>query len=84
MQPQDAAKWDAFVATCPDATFFHRAGWQPVIERAFGHKTWFYYAESNGQIQGILPLAEIKSVLFGHSLSALPFCVYGGIVAVTE
>jgi FemAB-related protein (PEP-CTERM system-associated) len=84
MQPQDAEKWDAFVATCPDATFFHRAGWQPVIERAFGHKTWFYYAECNGQIQGILPLAEIKSVLFGHSLSALPFCVYGGIAAVTE
>ncbi|MGZ3254089.1 MAG: FemAB family XrtA/PEP-CTERM system-associated protein, partial [Burkholderiaceae bacterium] len=67
MRPEDAARWDAFVATCPDATFFHRAGWQPVIERAFGHKTWFYYAECNGQIQGILPLAEIKSALFGHS-----------------
>jgi FemAB-related protein (PEP-CTERM system-associated) len=84
MQAEDAARWDAFVANCPDATFFHRAGWKPVIERAFGHKTWFYYAECNGKIQGILPLAEIKSVLFGHSLSALPFCVYGGVAAVTE
>jgi FemAB-related protein (PEP-CTERM system-associated) len=84
MQAEDTARWDAFVANCPDATFFHRAGWKPVIERAFGHKTWFYYAECNGKIQGILPLAEIKSVLFGHSLSALPFCVYGGVAAVTE
>jgi FemAB-related protein (PEP-CTERM system-associated) len=84
MQPQDAERWDAFVAACPEATFFHRAGWQRVIERAFGHKTWFYYAETNGQIQGVLPLAEIKSRLFGHSLSALPFCVYGGIAAVNE
>jgi FemAB-related protein (PEP-CTERM system-associated) len=84
MSAEDTAKWDAFVATCPDATFFHRAGWQRVIERAFGHKTWFYYAEVNGQIQGVLPLAQIKSRLFGHSLGSLPFCVYGGVAAVTE
>lgn len=84
LQPGDVAKWDAFVATCPEATFFHRAGWQPVIERAFGHKTWFLYAEANGQIQGVLPLAQIKSRLFGHWLGSLPFCVYGGIAAVSE
>ncbi len=79
MQPQDAASWDRFVQECPEASFFHRAGWQPVIERAFGHKTWFFFAETEGRIIGVLPLAEIKSALFGHSLSSLPFCVYGGI-----
>ena len=84
MQPGDKARWDAFVLTCPDATFFHRAGWQAVIEQAFGHKTWFLYAESAGQIVGVLPLAQIKSFLFGHSLSSLPFCVYGGIAAVSD
>jgi FemAB-related protein (PEP-CTERM system-associated) len=78
------ARWDEFVLACPETTFFHRAGWQPVIERAFGHKTWFMYAESEGKIVGVLPLAQIKSRLFGHSLSALPFCVYGGIAAVSE
>lgn len=81
---EDADKWDDFVFTCPTATFFHRAGWKEVIERAFGHKTWFLYAESEGKIQGVLPLAEVDSYLFGHSLSALPFCVYGGIAAVTN
>ncbi len=40
--------------------------------------------KQDGAIVGILPLAEIRSVLFGHSLSSLPFCVYGGIVADTE
>ena len=84
LQPQDRARWDAFVLACPEASFFHRAGWQSVIERAFGHKTWFYYAQSAGQIVGVLPLAEIKSFLFGHSLSSLPFCVYGGVAAVNE
>lgn len=76
--------WDDFVLRCPQATFFHRAGWQQIMEQAFGHKTWFLYVEENGQIQGVLPLAEINSLLFGHSLSALPFCVYGGIAAISN
>ena len=50
MQPQDAARWDEFVLRCPQASFFHRAGWQRVIEQAFGHKTYFYYAEVDGRI----------------------------------
>jgi FemAB-related protein (PEP-CTERM system-associated) len=84
MRPEDVPRWDKFVLECPEATFFHRAGWQAVIERAFGHKTWFMYAESNGEIGGVVCLAEIKSRLFGHSLSSLPFCVYGGIAATSE
>jgi FemAB-related protein (PEP-CTERM system-associated) len=68
MQPHERARWDAFVRTCPDATFFHLSGWQKVIEESFGIKTWFYYVQQDGQIQGVLPLAEIKSRLFGHSL----------------
>ena len=82
--PKEAKRWDEFVLSCPEATFFHRAGWQTVIEGALGHKTWFLYVESGGRIQGVLPLAEINSRLFGHSLSSLPFCVYGGIAANSE
>lgn len=81
MEPADATRWDTFVQACPEATFFHRAGWAEVIERAFGHRTHFLLAEAGGEIQGVLPLAEINSRLFGHSLSALPFCVYGGPAA---
>lgn len=70
--------------SCSEASFFHRAGWKTVIEQAFGHKTWFLYAESGGRIEGVLPLAEIKSILFGHALISLPFCVYGGIAASSD
>ena len=83
LQRGEEARWDAFVNACPEATFCHRAGWKEVIERAFGHRTWFLYAESGGRIEGVLPLAEVKSMLFGHSLVSLPFCVYGGIAAST-
>ena len=84
LQPADFSRWDAFVSGCPEATFFHRAGWKTVIERAIGHRTMFLYAEGGGRIEGVLPLAEVKSVLFGHALVSLPFCVYGGIAAASE
>ena len=25
--PAALARWDAFVETCPEATFFHKSGW---------------------------------------------------------
>ena len=74
-------KWDAFVEACPHATFFHRAGWKQVIEEAFGHVTHYLYAESGGEIKGVLPLVHMKSHLFGNALISTPFCVYGGVVS---
>ena len=72
-------RWDAFVAHCEEATFFHRAGWKWVIEETLGHETYFLYAEdATGSIVGVLPLVFIKSAFFGRSLSSTAFCVYGG------
>ncbi len=84
MRPDDASAWDEFVQNCPTATFFHRSGWKTVIEQIFGHRTHYLLVEQDGVIHGILPLVEIKHFYFGHSLSSLPFCVYGGIAADTE
>jgi FemAB-related protein (PEP-CTERM system-associated) len=84
LQPADFPRWDAFVSGCSEATFFHRSGWKTVIERAFGHHTKFLYAEAAGRIEGVLSLAEVNSILFGHALVSLPFCVYGGIAAASE
>jgi hypothetical protein len=58
-----AARWDAFVAANPDASFFHRAGWKEVLERAFGHRGYFLYAERAGVIEGVLPLGHVRSRL---------------------
>jgi FemAB-related protein (PEP-CTERM system-associated) len=84
MGTRDRARWDDFVQRCPSATFFHRAGWQRVIEEAFGHRTWYMMAESEGRIGAILPLAQVNSRLFGNTLCSLPFCVYGGIAALDD
>lgn len=78
------ARWDEFVQGCPDATFFHKAGWRDVMMQAFGHRPYYFYAEDKGKVLGVLPLGHVNSVLFGNSLISTPFCVYGGAVATSE
>ncbi|MFO1056655.1 MAG: FemAB family XrtA/PEP-CTERM system-associated protein [Dongiaceae bacterium] len=77
-------RWDAFVAACPEATFFHRSGWKPVIERSFGHPTHYLMAERDGAVCGVLPLVHVRSRLFGSALVSTPFAVYGGPAATSE
>jgi FemAB-related protein (PEP-CTERM system-associated) len=79
-----SGRWDAFVEQCPDATFFHRAGWKKAIEDAFGHRAYYLYAESSEGIEGVLPLAHVHSLLFGNAVVSTPFCVYGGAVATSQ
>lgn len=78
---ESAKRWDEFVFACPEATFFHRAAWQDIMKDVFRHPAYFFYAEEAGEIQGVLPLAHVKSMLFGNALVALPFAVYGGVAA---
>ncbi len=84
LTPGEEGRWDAFVEACPEATFFHRAGWARVLGEAFGHRPRFLYAERGGRITGVLPLAEVRSLLAGRSLVSSPFCVYGGVAASEE
>ncbi len=81
LSPVDYARWDAFVRAHPDATFYHLSGWKEVIGGYLRHPTRYLYVERDGQMEGILPLARVKSWLFGDALISLPFLVYGGPVS---
>ena len=80
----DRARWDAFVFACPDATFFHRIGWREIYEGVFRHRTHYLLAERGDSIVAVLPLVQLRSMLFGHSLVSLPFAVYGGVASSDE
>jgi FemAB-related protein (PEP-CTERM system-associated) len=80
----DREHWDAFVRACPEATFFHLSAWEGIVREVFRHRTFFLFAERAGEVIGVLPLAEVRSRLFGHALTSLPFCVYGGIAGSAE
>jgi len=84
LQIADRSRWDAFIDASEQATFFHRSGWQQVVEEACAHPTYYLYAETDNRICGVLPLGHVRSRFFGNALISMPFCVSGGIVAESE
>lgn len=74
-------EWNDFVYAHPDGTVFHLTQWKEAVEKAFGHKTFYQFAEIDGKIVGVLPLIQLKSFLFGNIISSLPFAAYGGPLA---
>jgi len=81
---QDAKAWDAYVLAHPRGTFFHRFGWKRLLEATYRYPTHYLLAERAGELCGILPLGEVKHLLFGHSLISVPFCVCGGVLAADD
>ena len=75
--------WDRYVASHPQGTLFHRSVWRRIVERCFGHRPHYLAVAEDGVLRGVLPLFEIRSRLFGHSLVSVPLGVYGGICADT-
>jgi serine/alanine adding enzyme len=73
--------WDAYVQAAPHATPYHLWMWRDVLGRTYGHTPHYLAAWREREIAGVLPLVEIKSFVFGHSLVSLPFCSYGGVLA---
>lgn len=76
--------WDAYVLRHEKSTFFHRAGWKRVMANAFGHRPHFLTSLRDHKTVGVLPLVQVRSLLFGHSLISNAFCVGGGILSSDE
>jgi len=76
--------WDDFVYNSPDASYCHLSGWRHVIERAYGHRTYYLWAHENGETKGVLPLILMQSRLFGKNLVSVPFLDEGGICTRDE
>jgi FemAB-related protein (PEP-CTERM system-associated) len=80
-----AADWDSFVQAHPQHTAFHRAGWLRTVHDTLGHRTFALEARTaDGQLAGVLPLAQVKSRLFGNFLMSVPFASYGGPLGDAE
>jgi FemAB-related protein (PEP-CTERM system-associated) len=80
----DRPAWDAFVSSSAAATGYHAWAWREVFRRAFGHESVYLVARCGDRIAGVLPLVEIRSRLFGRSLTSLPFVNYGGVAADSD
>lgn len=77
--PREAS--DAYVATHPLSSVYHRHAWTNVIRAGFGHETKYLVAEAGGEVVGVLPLVFFRSRLFGRFTVSMPFLNYGGVLA---
>ena len=73
--------WDAFLATQPAGSFYHRYGWKRVNERHLGHLPIFLEAHDAGALVGVLPMVLTRSRIFGRILCSMPFVNFGGPVS---
>jgi len=79
--PTDVGRWDRFVLSQPQGTFFHLTGWKRAIEKTFGYRPRYFYAENAGRITAVAPLFSVSNWVTGSCLLSVPFGVYGGICA---
>lgn len=82
--PSDSERWDDFVKSCPNTTPYHLFAWKSAIELAYRHKTFYYIAEEQGEITGVLPLVLIKIPFLKSALHSLPFCDLGGVLTQSD
>lgn len=79
-QEKDRNGWEEYVAASGNATAYHQLGWKQVVETSFGHRTYYLLSENaQGKIDGILPMVQLRSLLFGNFFVSLPYFNYGGI-----
>lgn len=77
----DQELWRAYVDLHPAGTVFHRWDWRQILAETFGHAGHFLVASRGDRAVGVLPLAEVRTWLFGHVLVSLPFCSWAGPLA---
>lgn len=73
-----------FVAGHGDAQLFHQPAWSAAVEKGCGARAHYLVAEGAGAIKGLLPLSEVRSLLFGNSMVSVGFGVGGGILSDEE
>jgi len=74
----DAATWDAAVDGFAGATAAHLYAWKPLIEDVYQQECPYIAARRAGRITAVLPLVDVRSVLFGRSLVSMPYLNSGG------
>lgn len=85
LTPELETAWDEYVRHHPRTSPYHLLFWRDLIKRCFGHESHYLIA-TNGRndIQGCLPLIELRSRLFGHFLVSMPYFNYGGALGDSE
>src|SRR5262245_26389311 len=73
--------WEAYLLRGGTLALGRHPAWLTVLRRGLGHTPYCLEAVEGGKTVGLLPLASVKSLIFGHFLVGLPYLNTGGVVA---
>ena len=74
-------QWTEYVMNHPEGTIRHLPEWKEILKKSFGYEPYYLFALKDNEIEGILPLFEIKSALTKNRLSSVPFSSTCGPIA---
>src|SRR5438093_13282408 len=72
IDPQADPRWDDFVVRHPLARLPHSSPWLGIVQRSYGYQPAHLAYETDGTIEGLLPLLMISSKLTGRRLVSFP------------
>ena len=62
VQSTDFQEWDSYVLNHPNSTLYHLSGWKNVIEKTYGHKTYYLMAnKSNIKIKKMTTDKQLRT-----------------------
>ena len=76
--------WNEFISGPNKAGVWYSLEWRKILREEYGYKPFYLLAEEDGNVCGVLPLLQIKSVITGNRLVSLPFSYDCGPIAVSD
>ena len=73
----DEKEWFGFVNENKDSTIFHTVGWKNIIQKTFGYKPHYLISKKSDSINGVFPMFQVNSFIFGKRFVSLPFAFSG-------
>jgi len=74
-------RWTAYVRERGTESLARHPGWLQILADGLHHEPYCIEAAAGDQIVGLLPLAYVRSSLFGRFLVSLPYLNSGGVLA---
>ena len=78
VEKENELKWNKFVDSNPEATFFHTLVWRDIIKEVYNFEPMYFMALDNEEVTAIFPSFYTKSLIFGKKIISTPFNFYNG------
>lgn len=78
------ALWTSLLSARPGEFPYHELAVRDLLLKTFGHRSHYLMALRGAHPVGLLPLFEMRSLLFGRFLVSLPFLSRGGVAPADD